>query len=180
MANRATGRRPLARKAATNARTNTDERDPIEGDAPEDNAADLPAGGPEETGEDKEDTDTPEADESPAEGDTAPETSKSQTTLAKLDETPFRKEWLKFLADAPVAVPKGRILFPYEPLTFVGQKIAGDKVVLTEDIYRMVVPFRSKRPIFTLIARAGTTYAKTQMVSQADYIKAVSQIGEDK
>lgn len=90
-----------------------------------------------------------------------------------LDETEYRKYWLQRLADSKITPPKGHILFPGEPLTFSGNVVQGDMVQLTEDIYRMVIPFRSRRPTFTLEAKAGTIVPKVRVVTKTQYRKAV-------
>lgn len=93
---------------------------------------------------------------------------------ADLDESEFRQYWATFLAESGVAAPKGRILYPGEPLTFSGVAInGGDTVLLDEDIYRMVVPMRSRRPTFILEARAGTQVPKVRVVTRTQYQKAV-------
>lgn len=90
-----------------------------------------------------------------------------------LDETEFRQYWQDYLDKSRVVPPKGHILFPGEPLTFQGNIIRGDMVELREDVYRMVVPFRSTRPTFTLEARKGTVVPKVQVVTKTQYRSAV-------
>lgn len=90
-----------------------------------------------------------------------------------LDETEYRKYWTKYLAESGVSAPKGRILYPGEPLTFQGNVLQGDNVLLSEDVYRMVVPFRSRRPTFVLEARKGTIVPRVKVVTKTQYRKAV-------
>lgn len=85
----------------------------------------------------------------------------------------FRKSWVEVLNDSGVVPPKGRIIFPDEPITYEGFDVDGDVVVLTQDIYRMALPFRSTRPTFMLLARKGRAIPKNRLLSKSAYEKAV-------
>ena len=101
---------------------------------------------------------------------------KVQTYVDDLPNNSFRKSWKEVLDESGVVPPKGRILFPDEPITYEGFEIDGEQVVLTKDIYRMVLPFRSNRPTFTLLARAGRRVPKGQLLSKSAYEKAVRKL----
>ena len=81
----------------------------------------------------------------------------------------FRTFWNEYVNDNGINLPEGHVLFPDEPLTFKGNTLRGSVVEVSEDIYRMVIPFRSKRPTFVLVARAGTIVPKAKFVTAEDY-----------
>lgn len=101
---------------------------------------------------------------------------KDQLELDELDQTPFRANWFAWLKERGVKGPRGRILFPGEPITFTGNKKQGGIVLITQDIYRMAVPLRSRRPVFTLVARAGTTVPNHMVVTKANYNEATKDL----
>lgn len=92
-------------------------------------------------------------------------------TEADLLASEYRQFYQKLLDDSGVVPPVGQLLFPNEPLTFTTSEVHRDYIVLTEDVYRMVVPFRSRRPTFTLVALAGLRIDEPQIVSKADYAR---------
>ena len=120
---------------------------------------------------------TPAIDETAADtGDSEDETDGDSEEVAEqsdLDDTDFRKYWQEYLDKSGVTPPKGHILFPGEPMTFRGDIVRGDIVVLKEDVYRMVIAFRSTRPSFVLEAVAGTEVPKVRVVTKTEYRKAV-------
>lgn len=61
-----------------------------------------------------------------------------------------------------VAEPKGRILRNGEATTFSGE-VVGNTVIVKEDVYREVYPFRSKRPTYVLVYAAGTGVPVTSL-----------------
>lgn len=96
-----------------------------------------------------------------------------------INNSPFRRYWQKRLEESGITgLPQGRLLFPGEPLTFSGHKISGDVMVLSEDVYRVVFPFRSLTPTFTLEARAGKRVNRAKVLTKADYLRATKQLAE--
>lgn len=93
-----------------------------------------------------------------------------------LDETDFRKGWNEYVKENNIALPEGRVLFPGEPLTFVGNRLRGNVVEVQQDVYRLVIPFRSKRPTFTLVARKGTILSKARFLPKNEYRGAVGDL----
>lgn len=88
----------------------------------------------------------------------------------------YRVYWQKVLDDSGVTPPVGRLLFPGEPLTFVGQKAQDGLLTLTEDIYRVVFPFRSLRPTFTLEMRAGRRISRLKTVTKSEYLRQTNKL----
>lgn len=100
---------------------------------------------------------------------------KDQDELAELDETEYRQFWTKYLQEQKVVrPPNGRILYPGEPITFVGNRKYGNVVELSEDLYQLVVPRRTRRPTFTLLARAGSVISQSEVVDKDGYLEVVS------
>jgi hypothetical protein len=93
-----------------------------------------------------------------------------------IEGSEFRQYYSRILEEADVTPPTGRILFPGEPLTFSGSIRKKDHIILTEDVYRMVLPFRSKRPTFTLEARAGKRINNVRVVTKDEYLSAVGDL----
>ena len=124
---------------------------------------------------DVEENETAAEDTTPTIDETAADTGDSEEVAEQsdLDDTDFRKYWQEYLDKSGVTPPKGHILFPGEPMTFRGDIVRGDIVVLKEDVYRMVIAFRSTRPSFVLEAVAGTEVPKVRVVTKTEYRKAV-------
>lgn len=93
-----------------------------------------------------------------------------------LDETDFRKAWIDYAHEKGIRFPDGHVLFPGEPLTFEGNKVRGNVVEFAEDVYRLVLPFRSKRPTFTLVARKGTLLTKARFLPKDEYRGAIGDL----
>lgn len=133
------------------------------------------------------DTQVPPADDAPPVAppkDDTPTTAteSKRSTPAVLSEkdlanNPYRKHWQEILDRSGVVPPEGRILFPGEPFTFTGKVPKGqDFIILEEPVYRMVVPFRSRRPTFTLEATAGTRVSRVAVVTKAQYEARTTQL----
>lgn len=136
----------------------------------------------------------PHGDGAPLADDTAtapgiPPLDESDTTTPPVDAQPndnltdediltskFRTYWQNRLEESGAVPPEGRLLFPGEPLTFSGNRIAGDMVILTEDIFRVVFPFRSITPTFTLEARKGKRIHRAKVVTKAEYLRSTNQM----
>lgn len=101
---------------------------------------------------------------------------KGRLTEADLKRSEYRKHYQEILDSSGVSAPDGQILFPLEPLTFTTADVHKDFIILTEDVYRMVVPFRSKRPTFTLVALAGTRIDDPQVMTKADYARVTGEL----
>lgn len=113
----------------------------------------------------------------PAADDTDPDSEYlDKVTDDDIEGSEFRRYWTDLLESTGVQPPKGRILFPGEPITFSGQVIKKDHIILTEDVYRMVLPFRSRRPTFTLEARAGKRVQRARVITKAEYLTQVNDL----
>lgn len=64
-------------------------------------------------------------------------------------------------------VPAGRILEVGEDVVFDGQ-VVGNMVIVQEDVYRKVYPFRSLRPTYVLIYNKGTQIASSSLRAVSD------------
>ena len=142
---------------------------PPEGDAGNVKDGDVPVANgpiqtppPSETDGDNSDGDDEDDDGPLSEGD--------------LDASEFRQSWLKWCEENNVVLPPGHILFPHEPLTFLGNAVRDNIVMISDDVYRLVLPFRSLRPTFTLVARKGTILPKTSFISKDEYRAAVGDL----
>lgn len=122
-----------------------------------------------------EDGDADESDEDEPEETDADD---DRLTDGDVEANEYRAYWQNILDESGVTPPKGRILFPGEPLTVsaVRQRKGDDFVFLTEDVYRMIVPLRAKRPVFTLEAMAGQQMSAVEVVSKAAYEKRTKRL----
>ncbi|AZS07894.1 hypothetical protein SEA_KABOCHA_41 [Gordonia phage Kabocha] len=93
-----------------------------------------------------------------------------------LEENEFRQFWVDYCKRRGYVMPKGHVLFPGEPLTFRGNILRGTTVELTEDVFRMVIPFRSRRPIFTQVAKRGQVVPKVGFITKDAYQDATRDL----
>ena len=188
----------MARPSAKNKAVKPLAKRPVEtasivADAPEDNAADIPAVAADPVAEVAAETVLepvtapyvepvgeviPDAVVQPAnppvDAHGTPQTFDDST----IQNSPYRKHYQAILDASGVAAPKGRVLFPGEPLTVTAvRRVEGDDfVTLTEDVYRMILPFRSKRPTFVIEALAGQQMQRVQAVTQQEYEQATAAL----
>lgn len=73
-----------------------------------------------------------------------------------------------------IAKPEGRIIGQNDPLTFEGDKV-GNMIVVKENVYREVVPFRSKRPTYILLLTAGTQFGEGSVEAKAATVSEPQQ-----
>jgi hypothetical protein len=60
--------------------------------------------------------------------------------------------------------PEGHIIRPGEPVRVIG-RVVGNQVQVSQDTYREVIPWRSKRSTFVLVYTAGTLIPKSSLVN---------------
>lgn len=111
--------------------------------------------------------------------DVAPEEENPNVDEATLEENEFRRFWIEYCRKGGYVLPDGHVLFPGEPLTFRGNVIRGTTVELTENVYRMVIPFRSRRPIFTQVALRGQVIPKAGFITKDAYQDATRDLYDD-
>ena len=139
----------------------TDTQEPVDSPAEDhtdgnsDAVNDIPDAGPPEDGDDDEIA--------------TPEDENSDDNTAEIEDSEFRAYWREYAEENRIALPDGHVLFPGEPQTFHGNVIRGSVVEVTQDTYRMVIPFRSKRATFVLVARAGAILSKAKFVTAESY-----------
>lgn len=105
---------------------------------------------------------------------------KRMLSEADLNRSEFRKFYLDRLEASGIVPPKGKLLFPGEPMTFTGRapKNGEDFVILDEDVYRMSFPMRARRPIFTLEATAGTRLNRVKLIDKDSYKRRTDSLLE--
>lgn len=148
---------PLKKRAQSNAKVNQNDSDDF-------------SLKPTESQSDQEATETTEEEMTPVDetnGDVSTEEDGAEdATEEEVDEvvtTSKNNEKLLKAYDHPrVARPKGRIFTPEEEITYNGE-IVGNQLVLKEDHYRVFIPARSLRPVYTLIHLAGATIPLTSL-----------------
>ena len=95
-------------------------------------------------------------------------------------DSQFHEFWQKYCQDHHTGLPKGRVLFPGEPMMVrEGDEQRDSVVVVGEDVYRMVIPYRAVRPTFTLVARAGFVFRADAFLSQVDYDATIAELLSD-
>lgn len=147
-------------------------------DTPAPPLSDAPPAPADNTGTAPDPVDQAALDAAAADTEKAPEENPN-VDEATLEENEFRKFWIDYCRKGGYVLPDGHVLFPGEPLTFRGNVIRGTTVELTENVYRMVIPFRSRRPIFTQVALRGQVIPKAGFITKDAYRDATRDLYDD-
>ena len=99
-----------------------------------------------------------------------------QDPFTKVPETKMGGAAISNVRPTP-GQPKGLILDADEEFRFNGTKV-GNMIVATEDVYRKVIPFRSKRPTYVLLVKAGTQYGESTVQGKSASISEASTKSE--